>query len=45
MNNAKTPSQQYLTLLAIKAVITKWQDLDIDDTQAINQIKTMMVGK
>ncbi len=41
----KTPSQDYITLLDIKEVITLWQDRAITDIQAINNITSILAER
>lgn len=36
------PSLHYLALLDIKAVLRKWQDLDVSDTAAVEQIRMIL---
>jgi hypothetical protein len=40
----KSATSEYLILLDIKAIITKWQDLDINDVHAIDKIRSIIAN-
>jgi polyhydroxyalkanoate synthesis regulator protein len=35
-------TKQYIALLDIKAIIRKWQDLDVSDAQALKDIEAIL---
>ena len=43
MTKVKTPSKQYIALLDIKAVLRKWQDLEISDRDALREIGSITI--
>lgn len=39
----KTPTKQYLAMLDIKAIVRKWQDLEISDSKALIEIDKISI--
>ena len=39
------PSKDYIAMLDIKAIVTKWQDLEFSDYQALLEIDKISVAR